>query len=605
LESDAGAVLAAFQDGLRPPPDLTVDAWADQFRNLPRISSGEPGRWRTGRTPYLREILQELSPRSHAEKVVLMKGSQIGATEAGINWLLSIIDNAPAPTLAVQPTIDLSKRFSKQRISPSILECRPIRNKVKDNKSRGSSNTILQKDYPGGTLIITGANSAVGLRSMPVCNLFADEIDGWPADVDGEGDPLDLARRRKTNFARRKEFDCSTPTIAGMSRIEREFNLSDQRYYNVPCPFCEGLQKITWDKLKFDNHDPKTVRMICEFCHAEIREYHKTEMLNKGKWIAENPESETPGFHLSALYSPLGWYSWRQAVEDHLAALGDPLKRKVWVNTVLGELWDESITTVDHNWLIERCEQYPAQVPAEAVVLTCGADTQDDRIEATIIGTGKDNETWLIDHRVLMGDPDQPQVWQDLTALLNSEFEHERGFKINIGCTCIDAMGHHTDEVYKYCKENFNRRVFAIQGARGPGRPLVINYTLNKRAGVYLFHLGVDQGKETLYNRLKIKDPGPGFCHFPEKDHINEGYFKQLTAEKRLLKNNAGIPRLTWILPKGKRNEALDCYVYALAALNILNPNINLLIEQNKVYRYDAAPPKVRRFKRVLSQGVR
>jgi len=582
LDKKVDYLARYFSNGLKPPPRLTVSEWADKYRKLPRVSSGEPGRWRTDRTPYLKEIMDELSPSSHAEEVVFMKGSQIGGTESGINWILSIINCNPAATLSVQPTIDMAKRYSRQRVSPSIRECDATKDVVQENKSRDGGNTILQKDFPGGTLIMTGANSAAGLRSMPICNLFADEVDAWPDDVEGEGDPLELAKKRITNFARRKCFECSTPTIAGMSRIEKLFAKSDQRYFYVPCPFCGHYQVITWDSIRFDNHDPETARMVCEKCAAEIREHNKTEMLVKGEWRKQNPTSKIPGFHLSALYSPLGWYSWKKAVAEHLEALGDPMKRKVWTNTVLAELWNDSMVTIDHHWLSKRAEKYPCDVPAGGLVLCAGVDTQDDRLELIVYAYGAEFENWVIEHKVFIGDPGQAIVWGLLDMHLQKRYRHESGAEMLVASTCVDAMGHHTDSVYSFCKARFFRRIFAIQGHGGAGRPLFMKANNKNRAGVYLFHLGVDQGKETLYNRLKIKEPGPGYCHFPEG--LPESFYKQLTSEKRIMRHNAGLPKLEWVLPKGKRNEILDISVYAMAALTILNPNLALLQKQNLIY---------------------
>jgi len=544
--------------------------------------------------------MQKLSAFDPCEEVIFMKGSQIGGTELGINWILSIIHNNPAPTLYLQPTVDLAKRHSKQRISPSIKECDALNGIVLDNKSRDSGNTVLQKDFPGGTLIMTGANSASGLRSMPICNLMADEIDEYPEDADGEGDPLELAKKRITNFARRKCFQLSTPGIAGMSRIEKLFEESDQRHYYVPCPFCGHMQTIMWDKLKFENHDPATVRMVCEKCTEDIHEYHKTEMLAKGEWRAHNPESKIPGFHLSALYSPLGWYSWKKAVKDHIAALGDPMRRKVWINTVLAELWNDAMVTIDHHWLQKREEKYAAEVPAGGIVLCAGVDTQDDRLEVVVYAYGDEYENWLIEHKIFMGDPGQAAVWGLLDMYLQKNFKHESGRDIPIAATCVDAMGHHTDDVYNFCRPRFFRRIFAIQGQPGAGRPLIIKYNNNNRAKVYLFHLGVDTGKEALYNRLKLKDVGPGYCHFPQG--LSEKFYQQLTAEKRILRHNAGLPKLEWVLSKGKRNETMDCTVYAMAALSILNPNLALLAKQNLIYTgVQKQAPAVRR---VLSKGV-
>lgn len=549
--------------------------------------------------------MDELSPRSHAERVVFKKGSEVGATECGINWVLSIIDLTPAPLLHVQPTIDLGRRVSKQRFTPAINNCKRLEDKVVENKSRTKGNTILQKDFPGGTMIITGANSAAGLRSMPICYLFADEVDGYPPDADGEGDPLALAERRITNWARRKVFITSTPTVKGMSRIETEFEGSDKRFYFTPCPFCQFYQTITWDKLHFDSKDhakaPNTVRMICIKCGGDIFEYNKTEMLAGGRWQKTNPAGEYPGFHLSALYSPLGWFSWKKAVAQHLKALGDPLKRKVWVNTVLGEEDDQDAVTINHHWLMKRQEKYKAQIPDGVLVLTAGVDTQDDRLELTVFGFGLEEETWIIEHKIFPGDPARAAVWTDLDQYLLKEFQHEKGFKMNIASTCIDAMGHKTDAVYNFCRPRFYRRVFAVQGVSGPGKPLVVSYNIIKNKKVYLFRISSDSGKGLIYGRLKINKLGPGYTHFPKS--LQENYFKQLTSERRVLKRTQGLPKLQWVLPAGRRNEALDIHVYGLAALSILSPNLALLAKQNIVYSVgiQTKPPAKRR---ILSKGV-
>ena len=598
-------LTAYFQDGLRPPPRMGLAEWSDKYRILTSESSSEPGPWRTSRTPYLREIMDLLSPSNPCEKVVFMKGSQVGGTEVGINWLLFIMAHTPGPTLSVQPTIEVSKRYSKQRLTPAIVNCEILEGIVHENKSRDSSNTMLQKDFPGGTLILGGANSAPGLRSMPIKHLFADEVDAYPPDVGGEGDPLSLAEKRLSTFSQKKELVVSTPTIKDMSRIEKEFLGSDQRYYFVPCPLCSHFQIIKWKQIKFDGVDlvdsPKTARLICEDCAREIQEHHKTEMLENGEWRKQNPRSETPGFHLSALYSPLGWYSWPDAVKEHLDAIGDPLKRKVWVNTMLGELWDDASATIDHHWLLRRREKYEHEVPQGVLVLTAGVDTQDDRLEISVYGWGFQFQSWLISDKTFLGNTSKLDVWADLDKYLNTEFEHASGQKMMIACTCIDAMGHRTDEVYDFVRPRFDRRVFAIQGRPGPGHALVYQTAKSKKHKIYLLKVGVDAGKGTLYQRLGIKDPGPGYMHFPE--NTTPDFFKQLTAEKRILKNNAGIPKLQWILPGGKRNEALDKAIYAMAAMDILKPNLALLHKENLVYVGKPRRPQVKR-KRVFSKGV-
>lgn len=595
--------LDSYRSGFLPPPDFTIDEYADEHRVLTSESSSEPGPWRTSRTPYLKEIMEELSPSSHTEDVVFMKGSQVGATEIIVNGILFYRDCAPGPILAIEPTIDMAKKFSRQRLQSAIGQMDELQGKGSNNKSRDSANTVLQKDFPGGTLIIGGANSAAALRMMPIRILLADEIDAYPPDVDGEGDPVDLAIRRTTNFDRRKRLFASTPTVAEMSRIQDRFDVSDQRYYYVPCPYCKKPQILKWDNIKYDNDDPSTARYVCDHCSAEIQEYHKPWMLEHGQWIKHNPKSKVAGFHLSALYSPLGWYSWANAVKDHLDSRGNPQKRKVWVNTVLGEVWEETeTTTIDTHWLMKRRESYPAVVPAGALVLTAGVDTQLDRLECTVVGWGLRNESWVISHDIFLGDTKQSSVWELLDQHLMTEFEHEYGRCMYIAATCIDAMGCSTDAVYSFCKSRRFRRVLPIKGQPGPGKAIFHTFTKSKRAGGRLYHLGVDQAKDFLYGNLLVKAPGAGYVHFPMD--VDEPYFKQLTAEKKVIRRHAGLPKSQWICPPGKRNEALDCYGYALGAFKILNPNLEVMAKDNKVFTSDHSKPAVKKRRKVRAKGV-
>jgi phage terminase large subunit GpA-like protein len=280
-EPDGSAALAqAWAQGLRPEPDLSVATWADQHRVLSPRASAEPGRWRTARTPYLGEIMTALSPSHPAQRIVFMKGAQVGGTEAGNNWLGFLIHHAPGPALAVQPMVELAKRFSRQRVATLIEETPSLRERVVPACSRDSGNTVLAKEFPGGILVMTGANSAVGLRSLPARYLFLDEVDAYPASADEEGDPVALAEARTLTFAhRRKIFLVSTPTIQGVSRIEREYLASDQRRYFVPCPHCGTMQWLRFERLRWDKGQPETAANGCEACERPIAERHKARML--------------------------------------------------------------------------------------------------------------------------------------------------------------------------------------------------------------------------------------------------------------------------------------------------------------------------------------
>jgi phage terminase large subunit GpA-like protein len=341
-------VARAWALGWKPEPRLTVSQWADEHRMLSSKASAEPGRWDTARTPYLREIMDTLSATHPCQRVVYMKGAQVGGTECGNNWIGYVIHHAPSPTLVVQPTVEVAKRFSKQRIAPMIEATPALRERVAEVRSRDSGNTTFMKEFEGGQLIMTGANSGAGLRSMPIRNLFMDEVDEYPGDVDGQGDPVALAEKRATTFGRRKVLLVSTPTIKGLSRIEREYLASDQRRFFVPCPECGHCDWMRWENIRWTEGDPGSARLACTGCGTLLEERHKPEMLGRGEWRPTAAgDGRTAGFHLSSLYSPLGWKSWVQCVAEFLQAKDDPSRLKTWVNTVLGETWEERGDSVE------------------------------------------------------------------------------------------------------------------------------------------------------------------------------------------------------------------------------------------------------------------
>ena len=571
-------LLEVCREALRFEADLTVSQWADTHRVLSGKASAEPGPWRTSRTPYLREVMDCLSTTSPVQRVVLMAGAQLGKTEGGANWLGYVIDHAPGPMLMVQPTVDMAKRLSKQRLESLITETPVLSEKIAPARSRDSGNTMFSKEFPGGMMILTGANSATGLRSTPCRYIFLDEVDAFPSDVDGEGDPVTLAERRSTTFSRRKIFMTSTPTVKDFSRIESEYLLSDQRRFFVPCPCCGGMQWLKWTQLKYQDNDPSTVQYECEVCGERFAENHKTGMLQAGEWRATAPgDGKTAGFHISSLYSPLGWKSWHEVVEDFLRAKGDAPRLKTWVNTVLGETWEEDYASkVSAAGLMERCEHYePAVIPESGLALTVGVDVQDNRLAVSVWAWGRDEEGWLLDHQEIYGDPSRPELWKQLDEVALREWPHVLGGKLRPDVVAIDSGGHFTAEVYQFARERGRQGVIAIKGQSQRGKPPIgkpgkvdINakgQTLKR--GAQVWPVGSDTAKTTLFGRLKHNEPGPGYLHFHMQ--TTSEYFEQLTAEKQVLRTNRnGFPVREWVLPGGKRNEGLDCLVYAYAALN-------------------------------------
>ena len=576
----AQEIERAWRDGLTPDPLLTVSEWSDRHRMLSSKASAEPGRWRTSRTPYLKDIMDCLSPTSPVERVVFIKAAQLGATEMGSNWIGYVIHHAPGPMMAVWPTVEMAKRNSKQRIDPLIEESAALAELIAPARSRDSGNTILAKEFRGGVLVMTGANSAVGLRSMPVRYLFLDEVDGYPLDVEGEGDATSLAEARTRTFARRKIFIVSTPTISGASAIEREYEASDQRRYFVPCPHCKHPQWLRFEQLRWDKGQPETAAYVCESCSTAIAEHHKTWMLERGEWRAM-AEGKTAGFHLSSLYSPVGWRAWRDIAAAWEAAVnkesGSAAAIKTFKNTELGETWVEEGEAPDWQRLLERREDYRiGSVPSGGLLLTAGADVQKDRLEVSVWAFGRGKESWLVEHRVLMGDTARDTVWKALAAMLAEHWTHACGAPMPLARLALDT-GFATQEAYAFVRACHDPRVMAVKGvARGAaliGTPTAVDMTQGGkklRRGIKVYSVAGGIAKLELYNNLRktpevvedgvaIRYP-TGFVHLPK---VDAEYLQQLCAEQLTTRRDRnGFPVREWQKMR-ERNEALDCYVYA------------------------------------------
>lgn len=580
--ADPEVILQWFSAAIKPDPVLTVSEWADKNRILSKKAASEAGPWRTDRTPYLRDVMDCLSVFHPAKKVVFKKAAQIGATEAGNNWVGYVIANAPGPMMLVLPTVDLARRNSKLRIDPLIEESPVLKDKVAAPREKNSSNTINQKDFDGGTLIITGANSAPGLRSMPARFVMLDEVDAYPRDVDGEGDPVSLVMARSRTFARRKAFIVSTPTLEGFSKISEEYEDSDQREYFVPCPHCNQFISLKMDMLKWPKGKPHEAEYYCEHCGEAISESHKTHMLAKGEWRALNPGHETVGFFLNSLYSPLGWFSWGEIAKEYDAAIKDfeeskkSEKLRTFRNTVEGLPYEEPGDSPEWNRLFERRERYDVgSLPVEPFVLTCGVDIQKDRIECEVVAWGPDKRSWSVDYAIFPGFVATDEPWDALAEYIEKTYTSPGGKEFSIKAVAIDS-GFETQKVYNFCRKYPVSRVFAVKGMESlsvsVGAPRAIDVKLKgkivKRRAVKVWPVGVSLLKAELYSWLKLETPAEGdfpsgFCHFPQ---YGDEYFKQLTAEKLVTKRNRrGFVVQEWVKTRD-RNEALDCRVYARAA---------------------------------------
>ena len=568
---------SGWEEGWHTDPLLELSDWADKHVILSSKDSAEPGPYRTSRTPYAREIANCLSPFSPIEHVIFMAGAQIGKTRIGLNWVGYIIDVSPGPMLMVEPTVETAKKVSKQRVAPMIDSIPALREKVSPARERDSGNTMFEKEFPGGIMMMTGANSAVGLRSMPIRYLFLDEVDGYPGDVDGEGDPVGLAEKRTGTFSRRKIFKTSTPTVKGVSRIEAEFLSTDQRRFFLPCPHCGFFDWINWERIEWPEKKPLEARLKCVACTQLIEERFKTQMLERGEWrpTAECADPKRVGFHISALYAPLGWRSWGEIAAEFLQVKEEPKKLQMWVNTVLGETWEERGDSFDAEDLKNRLEDYPAEVVNGVGVLCGSVDVQGDRLEVAIKGWGAGEESWLVALHQIHGDPAKESTWFELDKYLQEKYTHQSGRKLTVRCIAIDSGGLHTDAVYKFCKARQSRRihgelqfVYAIKGVGGTGREICGRPSTGNRYHLKLFPLGVDTAKDTIFSRMHLAAHGPGYLHLPL--WADDEYLAQLTAEKAVRKYKRGVGSVREYVKIRERNEGLDLEVYNLAALYIL-----------------------------------
>lgn len=581
--------LAKILSGMKPPEDLTVSQWADKNRRLTSESSAEVGKWRTSRTPYMFDILDSFTDPL-IEHIVVVAASQVGKSETINNMVGYCIDQDPGPILLIQPTIDDVKRYSEMRIAPMIRETRCLKRKVADPKSRDAANTKRQKSFPGGVLVMTGSNVAHDLSSMPIRYVFGDERDRWATSAGSEGDPWELAVARTRTFYNKKMVEVSTPTVKGASAIENSYNLGTMERWKTQCPHCGEYVEITFDNIRFEydaaeNGDKKIFHIseifyVCPECGG-ISDEH-TMKSQPAKWVATVPEArkhhKTRSFWLTAWVSP--WATWESIILQFLQAGTDSAKLQVVYNTQFGELWEERGDMASEDDVMARREVYEAEVPDGVLLLTCGVDTQDDRLEYEVVGHRRYGETWGIKKGVILGRPDTEEVWERLDEVLSHKYKFKSGVSLQISLTFIDEGGHFTQEVRQHCLARQYDHVFAIKGANRPDIPytappkkqkIVVN---GKVIGqVWVYEIGVNAGKQKIVDNLRVQSPGANYCHFPLRDDYGKQFFKQLMSE-----HLAYVPKLKhpwqWQkIPGHERNEAFDIRNYNLAACEILSPD--------------------------------
>lgn len=588
---------------LRPLPNLTVSDWADQYRMLSSESSAEPGRWRTDRAPYQRAIMDAFTDLD-VRRVVVMSCSQIGKSDIMNNVIGRFAHLAPAPIMMIQPTVDMAQDYSKSRIAPMISDTKVLRDIFQDVKSRESGNTILSKLFPGGRLIMGGANSPAGLASRPIKILLADEVDRFPDSAGTEGDPVDLAAKRMTTFWDRTMGLFSTPTNAGESRIEVEYTEGTQEEWQHQCPNCGEYHLLTHRSMVMDTETVKdgrkkehihvkSVSWRCPDCGFTFSE---NEMRRQPqKYVAKNPtaiKNHVRSFFVNCWASP--WISWTDVMQEWVDAKGDPEREKVVVNTRFGEPYERARSYDNVDKLLARREPYNAELPDGVLILTAAVDVQDNRLEYEIVGWGEDEECWGIKKGIILGAPDTAAVWRQLDEQLDREYHFADGTGLLVARTFIDSGGHYTSEVYNYSLMHLARQRFAVRGSSTMGVPIIHKYS---KAQAYhgrtipLVLIGTDSGKQYIMDRLAIDVPGPRYFHFPldkpEQDAVNEVlwnrgydeiYFQGLTAEEKQPQKKNGRIVYRWVnIAKDHRNEPLDLRVYNLACLASISPDFSKL----------------------------
>jgi len=565
---------------LTPPPNKTILDWAKEDRIVSSEEASAPGPWYSDGVPYLDGVMLAISDM-RTEKIVVKCAAQMGKTNAAVlNVLGYYMTYDPCPMMIVQPTIQMAQAFSLKRIKPMIRDTPCLRKKVAFDKPRSSENKILEVAFNGGYYVISGANSAPSLKSRPIRVLMIDEIDEMPDDLDGQGDPVELAIVRTNAFPDRKIVLTSTPTIKGHSKIETAYEDSTREHWMHKCPKCGEWSQFIWTRLDF-----ATVKMGCPYCDNFFTRGDWEE--NGGRWIAENPDHPVRGFHVNALDSQMTWETliskWVEA--QRLAKKGDFAKLKSFINTVLAEEWEIRGEVLESHALESRREVYNAELPDGVCVLTMGVDVQDNRIAYEVVGWGLGFESWGIEYAEIFGDPRLGGIWNQLNDLLSRAWSYKNGKRIMISRVAVDTGGHYTTEVYNYCRAKQSRGVYPIKGQGGDKLPLTRPSQNAREKG--LFMVGVDSIKFDWMSWLKVDVPGDKYCHFPmDKDGIaargyDTTYFQMLTAEKRVVvKNKKGFTAYEWHKDAGARNESFDCRVYARAALRIMSPNDELLLKK-------------------------
>lgn len=574
---------------LKPKEKMTISEWANKYMELP-AGSNEAGKFSVDNMPWQKAIMDAISDPSVVD-ITCMTSAQVGKTTILLCGIGYYIEHEPTTQLVVLPTLILGERFSKTRLATMIRDVPCLQDKIAPAKSKDSDNTIMFKGYPGGHIVVAGANSAASLSSMPLRIIWMDEVDRFPDSAGTEGNPVLLAEARSKSFWNKKHIRTSTPTIKGKSRIEAEYLNGSMETWCVCCPSCGEFQPYDFKRIDFD-----TLTMTCLSCGEMIPEKDWKE--SEHAWIAEHPERKKHrSFHLNELASP--YEDWSNIIEQFKKAnrlmkdLHDPTDLQVFINTVLGECWEETVMENEHldaKVIAERAEHYLADIPDGVLLLTAAIDVQDNRFEIEVRGWTRNYESWGICKTEIYGELIRQDVWDELEDYLRTTFRFADGRELNIAAFGMDSGGHHTNQVYKWIKKMQKRgkRAYALKGysrsdrsdielihkkqnvdikEKHNGKEVVVDHMI-------LYVIGVSSGKDDIMHRLAIDVPGEGYCHFPSNGGrgYDNLYYKGLLAESKVTVRERGKLKTKWVKKPGVRNEPLDLFNYNYAVLEIIRP---------------------------------
>lgn len=578
-------ILKAGAEAFRPQERHLPSEWVELYRrHSGEANARSHGRWRN--FPMQVEPMDSVVDPT-VRTTVLMWAAQTGGKTEVLNGIVGyFIHQEPSPILYLHPDLNMAEAVSKDRIAP-FIENTPVLAQLVTNRSRNSGNTILHKTFPGGHLTLAGANSPASLASRPIRVNLNDEIDRYPESAGKEGDPCDLAEKRTDTFPTAINFRTSTPTIRKKSRIEKEFEMSDKRYWFVRCWKCKCEQTLKWKQVKWTDEDSlEDTWYECEIadCKAHWTENQRIKSIINGRWVATAKFKGVRGYHLNGLYNlhpaKKGFVSrLHQFPVDFLASKRKGKESlKVWTNTFLAETWEEE-ADVKPEWtkLYERREKYnPLQgkIPNGVRLITFGTDFQADRIELEFVGWGAGEESWGLGHHKIYGDPRLPTIYKDLETRLIQQFTREDGVVLTPNAGGFDTgYAGCQRQLYAWLRPRLGRRYYAFKGSSQKNSEPISHSAKSKVESVRLIMVGTNRIKSYIYSRASLAVEGPGYMHYADCEGYDAEYFKQLLVEDSVTEAVQGVIYKVFSMPSiiveggTDRNEAIDLRVYAHGAL--------------------------------------